>query len=160
MSHVLRACRILFGLFLAGGILMLSAGAGESEPSAAQAVRKSEGLKPILGYIATGWDTLTRSMSECSTIVDPKLVGKSILYVPADFPVTDKLHALETRCNIEVRPLPKVIHKLGEIDTNTFSPHGLLYLEYPYVVPGGRFNEMYGWDSYFIIRGLEFLFRD
>jgi alpha,alpha-trehalase len=24
----------------------------------------------------------------------------------------------------------------------------------PFVVPGGRFNEMYGWDSYFIIRGL------
>jgi len=22
------------------------------------------------------------------------------------------------------------------------------------VVPGGRFNEMYGWDSYFIVRGL------
>src|SRR5580698_906481 len=33
-------------------------------------------------------------------------------------------------------------------------PPGLLYLENPYVVPGGRFNEMYGWDSYFIIRGL------
>jgi alpha,alpha-trehalase len=31
---------------------------------------------------------------------------------------------------------------------------GLLYLEHPYVVPGGQFNEMYGWDSYFIIRGL------
>ena len=24
----------------------------------------------------------------------------------------------------------------------------------PFVVPGGRFNEMYGWDSYFILRGL------
>ncbi len=24
----------------------------------------------------------------------------------------------------------------------------------PYVVPGGRFNEMYGWDSYFIALGL------
>ncbi len=24
----------------------------------------------------------------------------------------------------------------------------------PYVVPGGRFNEMYGWDSYFIVLGL------
>ena len=24
----------------------------------------------------------------------------------------------------------------------------------PYVVPGGRFNEMYGWDSYFILLGL------
>src|SRR5262249_12406397 len=30
----------------------------------------------------------------------------------------------------------------------------LLYLDHSYVVPGGRFNEMYGWDSYFIIRGL------
>lgn len=24
----------------------------------------------------------------------------------------------------------------------------------PYIVPGGRFNEMYGWDSYFIVLGL------
>jgi alpha,alpha-trehalase len=31
---------------------------------------------------------------------------------------------------------------------------GLLYLPEPYVVPGGRFNEMYGWDSYFIQMGL------
>ncbi len=31
---------------------------------------------------------------------------------------------------------------------------GLLYLPHPYVVPGGRFNEMYGWDSYFIQVGL------
>lgn len=29
------------------------------------------------------------------------------------------------------------------------SPHGLLYLPYPYLVPGGRFNEMYGWDTAF-----------
>ena len=46
------------------------------------------------------------------------------------------------------------IHRLGEIDTSKIQPHGLLYLENKYVVPGGRFNEMYGWDSYFIIRGL------
>jgi len=32
--------------------------------------------------------------------------------------------------------------------------HGLLYLPHPYIVPGGRFNEMYGWDSYFINVGL------
>ena len=25
---------------------------------------------------------------------------------------------------------------------------------FPFVVPGGRFNEMYGWDSYFIVLGL------
>ena len=29
-----------------------------------------------------------------------------------------------------------------------------MYLPRPYVVPGGRFNEMYGWDSYFILLGL------
>src|ERR1700689_5092591 len=28
------------------------------------------------------------------------------------------------------------------------------YLPHPYVVPGGRFNEMYGWDSFFIQMGL------
>jgi alpha,alpha-trehalase len=127
---------------------------GKNPTSAGQAAANPEGLKPILDYISSGWSTLTRSMNDCSTIVDPKLAGKSILYVPADFIITADLHALESRCNIEVKPLPKIIHHLGEIDTTTFSPHGLLYLEHPYVVPGGRFNEMYGWDSYFILRGL------
>src|SRR5262249_22679781 len=28
------------------------------------------------------------------------------------------------------------------------------YLPNDYIVPGGRFNEMYGWDSYWIILGL------
>jgi len=154
MSHRLRVCRMLPALFLAVAVPVPSVRAGEPDTQGTQATAKGEGLKPILTYIATAWDTLTRSMSDCSTIVDSKLAGKSILYVPVDFPINGKLRALEARCNIEVRPLPKIIHKLGEVDTNTFSPHGLLYLEYPYVVPGGRFNEMYGWDSYFIIRGL------
>ena len=154
MSHRLRVCRMLLALFLAVAVPVPSVRAGEPDTQGTQATAKGEGLKPILTYIATAWDTLTRSMSDCSTIVDSKLAGKSILYVPVDFPINGKLRALEARCNIEVRPLPKIIHKLGEVDTNTFSPHGLLYLEYPYVVPGGRFNEMYGWDSYFIIRGL------
>lgn len=30
-----------------------------------------------------------------------------------------------------------------------------LRLRYPYLVPGGRFNEIYYWDSYFIMLGLE-----
>jgi alpha,alpha-trehalase len=35
-------------------------------------------------------------------------------------------------------------------------PHSsLLPLPKPYVVPGGRFNEIYYWDSYFIMLGLE-----
>lgn len=31
----------------------------------------------------------------------------------------------------------------------------LIALPYPYVVPGGRFNEMYYWDSYFTMLGLQ-----
>lgn len=109
---------------------------------------------PIQEYIAKGWDVLTRSMNDCATVTDSKLATASVLYVPADFPVTDDLHALEKRCGVEIHALPRVIHKLGEIDTSTIYPHGLLYLPNRYVVPGGRFNEMYGWDSYFIVRGL------
>ena len=39
-------------------------------------------------------------------------------------------------------------------DFSRLQQQGLLYLPDPYVVPGGRFNEMYGWDSYFIQVGL------
>jgi alpha,alpha-trehalase len=109
---------------------------------------------PIVDYIAKGWDALTRSMNDCGTVVDPKITTKSVVYIPASFSVTADLRDLETRCAVELRALPKVIRKPGDIDTNTFHPHGLLYLPNRYVVPGGRFNEMYGWDSYFIIRGL------
>src|SRR5258705_12284706 len=61
---------------------------------------------------------------------------------------------MQKRCNVQVKHLPQVIHKLGEGDTSNLEPPGLLYLNNKYVVPGGRFNEMYGWDSYFIVRGL------
>src|SRR5262249_22264677 len=47
---------------------------------------------------------------------------------------------------ITVRRLPASPAEIQE--------HGLLYLPEPYVVPGGRFNEMYGWDSFFIQVGL------
>ena len=113
------------------------------------------GLTPILNYISSGWDTLTRSLSNCETVVDPKLPpGESVLYLPADYPESDTVRDLQKRCDVQVRHLPQVIHGPGEIDANKISPQGLLFLEHPYVVPGGRFNEMYGWDSYFIIRGL------
>jgi alpha,alpha-trehalase len=43
---------------------------------------------------------------------------------------------------------------MGDVRVAEIPVEGLLYLPNPYVVPGGRFNEMYGWDSYFIILGL------
>ena len=110
-------------------------------------------LDPILKYIATGWDTLTRSMTDCNTVVDPKLAEESILYLPAGFPIPDSVREMQERCHIKVEHLPAAITGPGQVSTN-ITPPGLLYLPNKYVVPGGRFNEMYGWDTYFIVRGL------
>ena len=115
---------------------------------------KEPGLKPILGYIAKSWDTLTRSMEECTTVVDPKLAENSVLYLPAEIAVPPHIAEMQRRCHIQVKSLPEKITQPGQINTAKLDPQGLLYLEHKYVVPGGRFNEMYGWDSYFIVRGL------
>jgi alpha,alpha-trehalase len=115
---------------------------------------KDQGLNPIREYIAAGWDSLTRSLTDCKTIVDPKLAAASVLYIPADFEVPTAVEQLQKQCNVQAQHLPIVIHNLGEVDPGKIDPAGLLYLPGKYVVPGGRFNEMYGWDSYFIIRGL------
>jgi len=115
---------------------------------------RNEGLNPILQYISSAWDTLTRSMSECQSVVDPKIKAASVLYLPAGFGEPPALQKLARECDVRIEHLPIEIHHLGEIDTSKIQPHGLLYLENKYVVPGGRFNEMYGWDSYFIVRGL------
>jgi hypothetical protein len=117
-------------------------------------VPTGEGLKPILSYISSAWDTLTRSMTECVSVVDPKIKVAPVIYLPAEVAEPAAVHKLAADCNVRIEHLPAAIHRLGEIDTGKIQPHGLLYLPDKYVVPGGRFNEMYGWDSYFIIRGL------
>ena len=111
------------------------------------------GLVTILKYIDTGWDTLTRSMTDCNTVVDPKLAEDSILYLPAGFSMPNSVREMQERCHIKVEHLPAAITGPGQVSTN-ITPPGLLYLPNQYVVPGGRFNEMYGWDTYFIVRGL------
>jgi alpha,alpha-trehalase len=133
---------------VACGILTQTSAAGQSTPPQGQE------LKPILDYISTAWDTLTRSMTDCQSLVDPKMKVAPVLYLPAGMAVPAALQKLSSDCNVKIEHLPVEIHRLGEVDTAKIQPHGLLYLENKYVVPGGRFNEMYGWDSYFIIRGL------
>jgi len=125
-----------------------------AESDNAVAAPAPPGLEPILDYIAKSWDTLTRSMEECTTVVDPKLAENSVLYLPAELAVPSNIAEMQKRCHIQVKSLPEKITKPGQIDPVKLDPQGLLYLEHNYVVPGGRFNEMYGWDTYFIVRGL------
>lgn len=91
-------------------------------------------------------------MNECTSLVDPKITTRPVLYLPADFAEPPQVAALRSKCGVDVERLPVRIDHLGQ--QVPVSTPGLLYLPNVYVVPGGRFNEMYGWDSYFIILGL------
>ena len=135
-------------------LVLLCAWADGQAAPAQGTVPADQGLKPILTYISSAWDTLTRSMTDCTSVVDPKIKVAPVLYLPSGFAEPAAVQKLAADCSVRVEHLPLEIKRLGEIDTAKIQPHGLLYLPDKYVVPGGRFNEMYGWDSYFIIRGL------
>ena len=105
-------------------------------------------------YIHHGWDSLSRSMSECKSLVDPKVTAPPVLYLPFGAATPPELLALRTECKIQIEHLPHRIVHLGDVNDAELARPGLLYLPKRYVVPGGRFNEMFGWDSYFILLGL------
>ena len=105
-------------------------------------------------YIHHGWDSLSRSMSECQSLIDPKVTTPPLLYLPFGAPTPPELLRLRTHCKIQIAHLPHRIQHLGDVKESEIAKPGLLYLPNRYVVPGGRFNEMFGWDSYFIILGL------
>jgi alpha,alpha-trehalase len=108
-----------------------------------------------LRYIHAAWETLTRSTTDCASLADTKVGAASVLYLPAELPAPPQVITAEQKCHIRVMTLPRRIEKLGDVMPQSLPAQGLLYLPNPYVVPGGRFNEMYGWDSYFILLGLE-----
>jgi alpha,alpha-trehalase len=112
-----------------------------------------------LRYIHAAWDTLTRSTADCDSLTDTKTDAKAgatpVLYLPAEMPAPAEVIAAGQTCHVKVMSLPKRIEKLGDVMPQSLPAQGLLYLPHPYIVPGGRFNEMYGWDSYFILLGLE-----
>jgi alpha,alpha-trehalase len=154
----MRLIRLLF--FLAALLLMVAApgpGAHAQETAAPDAAA-------TLNYIHAAWDTLTRSATDCNSLTDVKVDpgaadgvarAAAVLYLPADMPTSPKLNALVQSCHVRVLVLPRKIAKLGDVRPEELKAPGLLYLPNPYIVPGGRFNEMYGWDSYFIVLGLE-----
>ena len=119
----------------------------------------SSGASPnpeaTLSYIHAAWDNLSRSMTDCHSLVDIKITANPVLYLPAGMTAPSGVSAVEEKCHVKVIALPRRIEKLGDVRPEELQTPGLLYLPAPYVVPGGRFNEMYGWDSYFILLGLE-----
>ncbi|ASQ46004.1 trehalase family glycosidase [Legionella clemsonensis] len=108
----------------------------------------------VTRYIEKSWDILVRDNHHLlKSQHDAKLTAQRlIIYVSKE----EDINAIR---NEAIKKFPPNKNRLIEFrylpkDISTISEHGLLYLPYPYVVPGGRFNEMYGWDSYFIELGL------
>jgi alpha,alpha-trehalase len=111
----------------------------------------------VRAYIKNGWTTLSRSTRDLAKAApDPKFPRAAGQPWPVYLPAEEdrarveadlkKTMTAEDLARIELRVLPA--GRAMPADP------GLLYLPRPYVVPGGRFNEMYGWDSYFIQVGL------
>src|SRR5215475_1589140 len=95
-----------------------------AESDNAVAAPAPPGLEPILDYIAKTWDTLTRSMEECTTVVDPKLAENSVLYLPAEITVPRQVSDIEKRCHIQGKSLPEKITHPGQTNTNKLVPQG------------------------------------
>ena len=116
------------------------------------------------------WDGLTRTMDAKGIerlIKDTKnetLVSDSLrIYVPfQDELAYDYYKSLEDKFPIQTIKLPAEVSPEYVKDINVkpgilalkLSTEGDRTLGAPFVVPGGRFNEMYGWDSYFESVGL------
>ncbi len=114
------------------------------------------------------WDGLTRTIDKNGLdkiLFDDKFSSsKQCIYIPYnDTKAYDYFKELEASINnLEVVKLPRIITPKYVLSIN--DKPGILSLKLelrngningvPFVVPGGRFNEMYGWDSYFEAVGL------
>jgi len=124
-------------------------------PAACAQAPRTPDADATLRFIHSSWDSLIRSMTDCHSLVDPKVTEPPVLYLPASYATPKEVSAVVEQCHVRVLNLPRPIDKLADVRPEELPTQGLLYLPNPYVVPGGRFNEMYGWDSYFILLGLE-----
>jgi alpha,alpha-trehalase len=147
------ACEFL-ALLLA--LPVATAAAEPRRPQEALAFPSPQRIAQLRQYIKRAWTALSRTAADLpAAAADPKVKGHRGAWPVYLSPREDRA-SVEAQLGehlgaaglgrIELRTLPT--------DPRTVTEHGLLYLPRPYVVPGGRFNEMYGWDSYFILLGL------
>jgi alpha,alpha-trehalase len=117
------------------------------------------------------WDGLTRRIDEkdlTKILEDEKTQtadGNKYIYVPPSDNLAYNYYSTITK-DFPKTKVVKISNDIsGDYVRKLAGYHGILSLavkespsgkiiSVPFVVPGGRFNEMYGWDSYFITLGL------
>lgn len=119
------------------------------------------------------WDGLTRSVDEAGLVRlldDEKtreISTRPTVYVPASDVLAasyfDGLRRKHPEWNLRIVAVPRehdpvflaqILREPGILSLGLRAAADGTVTGIPFVVPGGRFNEMYGWDSYFIILGL------
>jgi alpha,alpha-trehalase len=125
-------------------------------PVARMLERRTVALRRLIDQ---GWEGLVRSTSHLDrlneALADMRVKspdGRWRLYVPAkEVRAVRKLRAQAARHGWEVVPLHKP-REQADWQRLMRGP-GMAWLPQPYIVPGGRFMQMFGWDSYFNGRG-------
>ncbi|RYY31674.1 MAG: alpha,alpha-trehalase TreA [Chitinophagaceae bacterium] len=117
---------------------------------------------------------LKRIFSDSKTFVDalPRKPPAAIMtaYLSANDPAFDLKKFVEANFQLPDTPVSQSIKQEDDVrihiknlwehlarnrDENTIPGGSMLPLPYPYIVPGGRFREIYYWDSYFTMLGLQ-----
>ena len=147
-------CALLVLFFFLLPVLWLDASYTEPALQKPSMNNEFQHFDDVQHYISVSWDHLTRSLDKCKTYEDQKIGDEQYLYFPADFQSLPAFQELVKDCKVRVERLPEIISSPDDVQLNKISHAGLLYLPHAYVVPGGQFNEMYGWDTYFTILGL------
>ena len=136
-----------------------------AEPMPERISPRTFALQCVVPYIHGLWldhEVLYRSNADIAAQAEDKLIvhpaGKPfpIFYPPnlADQVENDLKDDLHPGDDVVLEPLPEPLPKPSLDPQSLYNNIGLLFLPNPYVVPGETFNEMYGWDSFFIIKGL------
>src|SRR5216683_2009721 len=143
MLHATKSIQIFCSLLAQGALVMSTfsmqnSGRGRAAP-VSNAATAPNSPDDILQYISAGWDSLTRAMNRCDSLEDTKTGGEAILYLPAGMAIPSAITELQNHCRVRVERLPAKITRPGEFQPGSVQDEGLLYLENPYVVPGGQF---------------------
>src|ERR1051325_9311443 len=91
-----RSCRaVLLWLILSASV----SSAGQVQDYKRASHQDQAGLPEIQNYISKAWDALTRDMTSCSSIRDPKARTAPVIYLPADFAMPASLTAIQRECH-------------------------------------------------------------